>query len=77
MSTDQSDRLTISPEEAARHLGLQPSTLANLRWKGGGPPFTKFGNRVRYFFDDIEEWARSRRRTSTSAPSGDQGSTDG
>lgn len=55
--------------EAARFLGLSPSTLEKLRCLGGGPRFTKLGARaVGYFPEDLLSWAKSRTRRSTSDP---------
>lgn len=34
-------------------------TLANRRTQGRGPPFVKFGSRVRYPLDDFLEWAEN------------------
>ena len=51
---------------AAERLGLSPSFLNKLRCTGGGPPFIKIGRRVLYAERDLEAWAASRRRRSTS-----------
>ena len=56
----------VPPEGAAERLGLQPSTLANLRWRGGGPPYLKVGGRVRYRLTDLAAWLDTRVHTSTS-----------
>ena len=73
--TQHSDRLearatTVSPEHAADRLGVQPSTLANWRWNGGGPRYLKVGGRVRYRLHDLAEWLDARVRSSTSGRSG-------
>lgn len=57
---------TVGPAEAARRLGIQPTTLANLRWSGRGPRFVKIGSRVRYRLVDIEKFLDRQTRTSTS-----------
>lgn len=57
---------TVSPGNAADRLGLEPSTLANWRYRGGGPLFIKVGGRVRYRLCDLAEWLDSRSRSSTS-----------
>lgn len=57
---------TVSPREAAERLGVQPSTLANWRWNGGGPRYLKVGGRVRYRLHDLAQWLDSRLRFSTS-----------
>ena len=58
---------TVSPEDAADRLGVQPSTLANWRWAGGGPPYLKVGGRVRYRLHDLAKWLDAQARSSTSA----------
>jgi hypothetical protein len=51
---------------AARYVGLAPSTLAKMRVRGDGPPFSKAGARiVVYGIEDLDEWLRATRRTST------------
>ena len=37
-----------------------------MRIEGGGPPYYKLGSSVRYLREDLDEWARSRRRLNTS-----------
>lgn len=57
----------LRTEAAAEYVGLSISTLAHLRVKGGGPTFVKIGRRcVGYLRTDLDEWLRSRRKTSTS-----------
>ena len=52
--------------EAAGYLGLSVSTLAKLRMRGDGPPFSNLGSRVLYHPSDLDAWVASRKRTSTS-----------
>jgi predicted DNA-binding transcriptional regulator AlpA len=62
---DESDRL-LSTEEAARFLGCSQQLLADLRWRGGGPPYVKLSrNCVRYFKSDLIAYARERVARST------------
>ena len=56
----------LNTREAAAHLGLSTRTLDRYRVSGDGPVFLKFGGRVRYLREDLDGWARSRRRRSTS-----------
>ena len=56
----------LNTREAAAHLGLSTRTLDRYRVSGDGPVFLKFGGRVRYLREDLDEWARTRRRKSTS-----------
>ncbi len=60
----------LSTREAASLLGLSPRTLERYRISGEGPRFGKFGRRVSYARTDVDGWANSRLRRSTS----DQGS---
>jgi excisionase family DNA binding protein len=61
----------LNGSEAAEYLGISPNTLANLRWKGGGPAFCRLGTAIRYSKTDLDAWAAAGRRRSTS----DQGET--
>ena len=56
----------MNTKRAARYLGLGRRTLDRLRITGGGPPYFKFGNSVRYRREDLDAWAQTRRRLSTS-----------
>lgn len=55
-------RMTAS--DAAAYLGIAPKTLAMKRSNGTGPKFVKRG-RVFYFKDDLDEWLRAGRASST------------
>jgi len=58
--------------EAAEYLGLSSSTLAKMRLRGDGPPYSKAGPRVViYDLADMESWLAARKRLSTS----DEGAT--
>jgi hypothetical protein len=62
---------TVLPaSEAARVLGLSPSTLAKLRLRGSGPIYCKLGRRVLYRPDDLSAWLAEHLRMSTSDPGG-------
>ena len=56
----------LTAREAALHLGLSTRTLDRYRVTGEGPVFLRFGGGVRYLREDLDEWARTRRRKSTS-----------
>ncbi len=56
----------LTTKEAARYLRLRPSTLAQWRWTGGGPAYRKFGGRVVYSQQELEEFTEAARRLSTS-----------
>ena len=54
----------LTPGEAAAFLGTTRSTLAKLRCRGEGPPFSRLGgpgSAVRYSRADLEAWLRARR----------------
>ena len=63
--TDEATRY-LNTRQAADHLGLSTRTLDRFRVTGDGPVFLKFGGRVRYLIEDLDGWARTRRRKSTS-----------
>ena len=56
----------LNTREAAGHLVLSTRTLDRYRVSGDGPVFHRFGGRVRYLRADLDAWAASRRRRSTS-----------
>ena len=56
----------LSTRQAAEWLGLSTRTLDRYRVSGDGPVFHRFGGRVRYLRADLDAWAASRRRRSTS-----------
>ena len=55
----------LDAKNAAIYLGLSVGTLAMQRCAGRGPAFVKRG-RVFYFKDDLDEWLRDGKVTSTS-----------
>ena len=56
----------LRPWAAAAFIGLSASTLAKMRLRGDGPPFSKLGRAVVYGREDLRLWAQARRRLSTS-----------
>jgi len=54
----------MDTKNAAAYLGLSPHTLAIRRSEGTGPKFVKCG-RVFYYKDDLDEWLRAGRVSST------------
>ena len=53
--------------DAARHLGLAPSTLAKMRCRGGSPTFLRLGRKiVTDVRADLDAWLATRRAQSTS-----------
>ena len=47
-------------------LPLSPRTLEKWRVTGDGPPFISLGRRIFYCIEDLDAWAASRKRRSTS-----------
>jgi predicted DNA-binding transcriptional regulator AlpA len=56
----------LSTDQAAEILRVSPRTLEKFRVQGSGPKFFKIGRLVYYSTETLEEWKRSRLRTSTS-----------
>lgn len=54
----------LDAKNAASYLGFAEKTLAMMRCEGTGPKFIKRG-RIFYFRDDLDEWIRSGRVSST------------
>lgn len=49
----------LDPPAIARALGVTVDTLKAWRRKGVGPPFVRFGNRIRYRATDLDTWLDS------------------
>ncbi len=64
MTQEQSP--VLNTEQAARYVGLSPSTMAKLRMRGGNVPHIKIGRRCLYRREDLDAWLEANRRTSTS-----------
>jgi predicted DNA-binding transcriptional regulator AlpA len=73
MTYTSADRMMRTHQTAA-YLGLSQSTLAKMRLRGDGPPYSKAGPRlVLYDKSKVDSWVETRCRISTSqdcAPSG-------
>jgi hypothetical protein len=54
----------MDTKNAAAYLGLSIHTLAIRRSEGTGPKFVKCG-RIFYYKDDLDEWLRAGRVSST------------
>lgn len=57
----------FTARQAAEYLGLTPGGLANMRYRGNGPRFTKAGREVRYTAEALREYLAANERTSTAA----------
>ncbi len=66
MQTESIPQRKLNVREAAAFLSLSKKTLDKYRMVGGGPAYLKLGAKVVYDIHDLEMWAHSRRRTSTS-----------
>ncbi|MBX9720855.1 MAG: helix-turn-helix domain-containing protein [Candidatus Obscuribacterales bacterium] len=51
----------VNEKQAAEMMGLSISWFRQIRVTGGGPPFIKVGNAVRYKVSDLESWLDNRR----------------
>jgi hypothetical protein len=56
----------LSARDAARAMGIAPSTLAKMRLSGNGPVYCKLGRRVVYRREDLAAWLESHVARNTS-----------
>lgn len=56
----------LSTVEAAERLGVSKGFLDRARLTHGGPVFCAFGRAIRYRVVDLDAWAATKRRRSTS-----------
>lgn len=47
---------SVESTVAAPMIGVNAATLKTWRRRGIGPPYVRFGNRVRYRVRDVEAW---------------------
>lgn len=61
-------RKYLTPAEVSERFGNRISvrTLANWRYLGTGPKFTRLGGRILYPMETLDEWERNRTVESTS-----------
>lgn len=84
MTTNNRSATTASAEEpaylderqVAARLNMSVKWLQKMRLTGGGPLWSKFGDRVRYSISKLEEFERQAERSSTSDPGPDLGKCD-
>lgn len=60
------EMVLLDEHETAKIIQKKVSTLRADRVRGGGIPFVKLGNSVRYRYSDIERYIKAGLRTSTS-----------
>ncbi len=46
----------LTQQEAAYFLNTSNKTMENLRLRGAGPPFIRFGGRIRYRVETLRAW---------------------
>src|SRR5215207_4888432 len=66
VSTSRNADRLLTTAEVADRLRVSISFLAKARVSGLGPRFIKIGRSCRYRLSDVEDYERSRARTSTS-----------
>jgi hypothetical protein len=65
MQANASDHLT--PRDAAKYIGLAPTTMAKIRCRSNdGPRFMRLGRKILYARSDLDTWLAARRASSTS-----------
>ncbi len=65
-SNNHDNKRFLTTCEASQYLAVSRRTLERWRLVGEGPPFSKLGALCRYAIDDLDRWAASTRRNSTS-----------
>ena len=69
MDTQQAAPALLNNEQAAAHIGVEPSTLTVWRCtRRYQIPYLKIGSKVRYRREDLDRWLESRRVSSDKAP---------
>jgi hypothetical protein len=53
----------LSSGETAFYLGLSVRKLQQMRVRGLGPPYRRFGRVVRYHIDDVDRWSENSARS--------------
>lgn len=56
----------LTTPQAAKYLGLSPTTLEKYRGSGCGPRYIQLGRAIRYRLKDLDAWLDQNVRTSTS-----------
>jgi hypothetical protein len=57
---DLLSRIAAAAALTERGYPTKPSTLATKATRGGGPPYRKFGNSVRYHWGTTLKWAEQK-----------------
>jgi excisionase family DNA binding protein len=53
-------RALAKPAEVAEFLGVPEPTLAQWRYAGSGPAWSKVGRHIRYRWENVEAWVDKR-----------------
>ncbi len=61
-ATPKPGAVLMDTDETADYLKLSAKTLRNWRSDGDGPPYVKFGNRVRYDRRKVDSWLEKHTR---------------
>jgi len=70
---DEKKKRYVQTPVAAGILEVSARTLEKWRSEGhDGPPYRKFGRKVLYDIQELEQWAEAQRRRSTSDPGLDE-----
>ena len=62
------EKMLLTGEETSEFLNVASQTLAQWRFKGGGPTFLRYGRRVMYRKSDLLAWLAEREYQNTSQP---------
>lgn len=57
----------LTAKQTAEYLGITTGGLANMRYQGKGPRWTKAGREIRYTADAIRDYLEANERTTTAA----------
>ncbi len=61
-ATPKPGAVLMDTDSTAAYLGFSAKTLRNWRSEGDGPPYVKFGNRVRYDRRVVDRWLEKHTR---------------
>ena len=54
-------RTYLTTQQVSEKFHIPKSTLVNMRWRRVGPDYVKFGRRVLYSFESIEQYLENRK----------------
>jgi predicted DNA-binding transcriptional regulator AlpA len=56
MESSVNERPLMKPAEVGEKLGIPEKTLAQWRYLGTGPKWSRIGRYVRYRWEDVDHW---------------------